>query len=459
MNNTQKLTYGPIWLPLVKFALPFLGASFLQALYGTTDMLIVSYFGDASVLSGVGIGAQVIFAVMCLIAGLTTGGTILIGQYFGANKTKDVQETIGTMFGLFSIVGVIMTVLFLLLTPTLVDWLQTPKESVEETKHYLYFGALGICFTFGYNGICAVLRGLGDSKNPLKFITIACLCNIVLDFLFVGAFNWGAGGASLATTLSQGISLFFAIRYLNKNKFIFDFKFKNFLLIPDKIKMILKIGIPVSFQDSILMISFLFVLVIVNKMGVYASAAAGITEKIDGLTIIPSLAFSSAVSVMVAQNIGAGHLDRARQVMFTGLLTSLCFGVPMFFLMSHFPSTVMSWTTNNPEIIRQGADYIYGYSADCILLCVVFALNGFLNGCGKTTFTMLNNVFAALFVRLPLVYIATDLFEVGWALPIVAFPQILFALFYFYTGRWKKGIIKNISTQENIQQIFKERTC
>lgn len=441
-KETHNLTHGSIIKKLLQFALPFLLASFLQAGYGATDMLIISHFGTTADLSGVTNGSQVMWTLICLVSGLTMGGTILVGQFFGAKQTKDVQETIGTMFSLFFWVSLVMTALCVGFSLQITQWIRVPKEAFHGAWSYIYIGSWGLIFTFGYNAICAVLRGLGDSKSPLIFIAIATIINVILDFIFIAGFHWGAAGASLATTLAQGFSFLIAIWYLKRKKFIFDFSLKACVLVKEKAFMILKIGIPISLQDTLLMLSFLVVLVIVNKMGVVVSAATGITEKIDGLIFLPPWAIASAVSAMVAQNIGARKLKRAREVMFTGILLSLIFGFPMFLLMYFSPSLIMSLTSSNSDIIKAGSDYLFAYSPDCALLCIVFCINAFLNGCGRTTFTMVNNTFANILIRIPLVYIATDIAQVGWAFPMAALCQIIFALSYFYSGHWKKSILK-----------------
>lgn len=450
------LTRGAIFPTLVKFSFPYLGASFLQALYGITDTLIVSFYGTPADLSAVSTGAQALYAVMCLIAGLTVGGTIVIGQYYGARRLDDTRETIATLFSFFGPICVLLSLIGMALTPYLVSVLQTPPEAVPPTRAYLFLGSAGLVFTFGYNAICAVLRGIGDAINPLKFIAVASLINVVLDLIFIAGFGWGAAGAAAATTLAQGISMILAVRFLKKQRFLFTFDKSAFQIHWNKLKQLLKIGLPVALQDFLIMLSFLIILAIVNKMGVIPSAAAGITEKIDGFTILPALSLSAAIAAMTAQNIGAQKTIRAKKTFYVGLLTTLVFSVPAFVLMFKAPVFVMSLTSAHPDIIRFGADYLLAYSADCLFLGVLFAVNGFLNGCGHTTFTMACNLITILVLRLPLVLRATDLFEVGLALPASAGVAVLLSLIYFYGGFWKKRVLNlaaaDCNTTDNIRQ-------
>ena len=142
------------------------------------------------------------------------------------------------------------------LAKPIVYWLKTPIEAINGTYSYILICGGGIIFTFLYEGMSAILRGLGDSKNPLKFIAVACITNIILDLLFVGGFRWGASGAAIATVLAQLLSVVIAIRYLKKRKFIFDFKLKNIIIYKDKLKIILKISIPSAIQQTFVFMSY-----------------------------------------------------------------------------------------------------------------------------------------------------------------------------------------------------------
>lgn len=441
--NVHRLTDGHIAKTLLKFALPYLAANFLMALYGTADVFIVSRFADPSALAATATGAQAVFMMMALAIGLTLGGTILIGQYFGAKREQDVAETIKTVFSLFAGTAVVCAVFMVIFARQIAGLLETPAASFEGAVQYISICGGGLIFTFSFESISAVLRGLGDSKNPMKFIAIACLLNVFLDILFIGYFGWGAAGAAAATVIAQAFSVMIAVLYLRRCGFIFDFSLKNVGFYPNKAKKILRLGISTAIQQTIIFGSFTLMTAIVNKMGVISAAAVGITTKIDGFMIMPAMAFASAVSVMAAQNIGAGQPQRARETFYTGFLMALCFGAPAFAMMYTHAPWVMRLFTQNSDIIRSGSDFILAYSPDCILLCLVFCLNGFMNGCGRTTFTMINNIISTVFFRIPLIYSATSLFAAGLALPIATIPQITLALAYFYSGRWQKSVIEN----------------
>ena len=441
-SDLHRLTGPGIFRNLIRFALPFLGANILMSLYGTADILIVSYFANSATLSATSTGAQAIFTVMALAMGLNLGGTILIGQYFGAKKENDVIQTIGSLFNLIFKIGLGASVLLLLMGESLVGWLRTPLEAQQGAKAYVLICGGGILFTFLYEALSAVLKGLGDSKTPLKFIGLACTLNVILDLVFVAVLGWGAAGAAAATVIAQAFSVFIGVLYLKRKRFIFDFRLKNLKARPDKIRMILKLGIPTAIQHTIILISFSIMTAVVNQLGVIESAVMGITNRIDGFLIMPTLAFSSAISVITAQNMGIGRIKNAQKSVYCGFLLSLIIAIPSFLIMYYHPESIMRLLSSEPEIIMVGGVFMHAYSPECLLLPIVFCMNGFFNGCGRTGFTMLSNMTASVVFRVPLILKATDIYTVGLATPISTIAQIIFTLGYFITGRWKKRLIR-----------------
>jgi putative MATE family efflux protein len=240
-----------------------------------------------------------------------TGGSVLISQYLGAGRKKDVAESIGTLFTVMGILAVFFTVLGLVFDDQLLNLINTPPEAFAEAKAYFRICVWGLVFTFAYNVISAVLRGMGDSRNPLIFVAIAAGVNIVLDIVFVYNLGMSAAGAAIATVIAQALSVAISIMYLVRSRFMFDFRLRSFKIHKDKLRLELSLGLPASVQNSITALSFLTMTALVNGYGVYASTAVGIVAKLNGFAILPSMAMSSAVAAMAGQNVGAGRFERA----------------------------------------------------------------------------------------------------------------------------------------------------
>lgn len=440
----RSLTEGNITLQLITFALPYLSANLLQAFYGAIDTIIVGHFTNVAGLSAAAIGSQFMFLINGIIIGLSMGGTILIARYFGAKANTDIKETIGTMFSLFAIVSILLTLIMFASVRPLVRLLQTPAEAVSQAEGYIFISSAGITFMFAYNALSAMLRGFGDSKSPLVFVAIASVCNVIGDLFFVGVLKMGAPGAALATIFSQGLSAVLAVLYLKKQNFHFDFKLSSFRIKRDKLKNLIFIGLPVSIQMSMATVSFMFIMATASTMGgVTASAAIGITSKINAFTMLPPIAFSAAISAMVSQNMGAGKLKRAIKCLYVGISVTLVFGVISFALLQFYPQTVISIFTPDIKLIKATSLYLKSFSVDCILVCFVFCLNGFFNGCGHTIFSMVNNLMAAFLIRVPATWLLSnipgaDLFSIGFATPLSSLLSITIGIIYLRSGKWEK---------------------
>ena len=443
MGFEQNLTEGKITKQLLKFSIPFLLSNFLQAMYSVSDTLVVSWFAGPNTVSGVSIGGQITMLTLNFAIGFTIGGTVLVSQFFGANQRQELSKTIGTMFSTLAILAAVITAIVIAFAKPILRLVDTPPESFQEAYRYLVICMCGTVFTFGYNAVAAILRGMGDSKNPLFFVLIAGVVNTLLDLPFVGIFGWGAAGDAASTILAQALSLVMAVIYLKSKNFVFDFKPANFRIDTSRLKQILKIGLPTSLQHVVVGVSFLVMMTLVNKFGVNASAACGIVGKFNGFAILPAIAMSSSVSSMAAQNIGAGKLDRASATMRTGILLALPIGALFCAIAYFFPQAIMALFTKEPEVIANGIAYIRYISFEYLLAPVLFCIGGLLTGSGMTTFTMINGMLSSVLLRVPLAYLfgivmGMELTGIGMAAPAATIGAVITAFIFYKTGAWKK---------------------
>lgn len=286
------------------FALPYMFSNLLQVFYGSADLFVVGQFGHTFDVSGVSIGSQAMALITNLVLGLTTGVTVLLGQYLGSKSYRDLSKTIGGAIVLFLIIALVLTFVMLSFNNEITLLMNTPKEAIEATKSYLSICSAGIIFIVGYNVVSSILRGLGDSKTPLLFVFIACMINIVVDFVLVGYFHMGAKGAAIATVSAQGFSFFFALVYLCKKGIGYSF-YKEDICFSKYIQKIMQIGFPLGLQSVLVNISFLIISIIANQMGLIASASLGVVEKLMGFLMLPAIALGSALASLIALNVGA----------------------------------------------------------------------------------------------------------------------------------------------------------
>lgn len=446
-KNKILLTEGNIYESLIKFSVPFIIANLLQALYGAVDMFIIGIFTDTAGLSGVAVATQVMQIVNGIILGLTMGGTILVGQYYGANRQSDTEKTIGSLMIIGTFVSLIITVSMFIFKDGLLNLLNTPAEAYIDAKNYVLITSAGTVFIFGYNAVSAVLRGLGDSKRPVYFIAIACIVNIILDLLFVANLGLRASGAAFATVISQLLSLIIAIWYLTRRSNYFKFTTENLRVDLNRIWDILKISLPLAFQEVLLWGSFLVIAAIANGMGVNASAAVGIVAKFETFSMLPPMALSYAIAAMTAQNIGADKPERALKALKISIAMSLVTAFLFLLWAQLHPHSIMAIFGADLGVAIAGAQYLKFYSIDFLLVSFKFNLNGFLNGSGRTTFAMFNGIFSSIFIRIPLAYIlgvklAKGLYGLGLSVTLASILSITFSILFIRTGKWREKIIK-----------------
>ena len=435
MTDEKDLTSGNIVKTVITFAIPFLLANIIQALYGAVDLMVIGKYCTPDSVSAVSTGTQVTQIITSIISGLTLGGTVIVGRYAGMKREEDIKTTIGTNLTIFFIVGIILTVVMLVFVDNILTLLQTPKSAFDEAKEYVSVCACGIIFICGYNAISAILRGYGDSKSPLVFVFIAGCINILGDILLVKYFNMGVKGTALATIFSQGISMVFAIIYLKNKNFIFDFKLSNFKISKDKLKSLAWVGIPVSFQECMVRLSFLYLTSVTNSLGVNASSAVGIASKYDVFAMLPATSVASALSAIVAQNYGAEKYDRMTKSLFIGIFLALPFSLAFFGWAQISPESMIGIFSKDENIISVGIPFFKTCSFDYICVLFVFCMNGYLNGRSKTIFTMISCCFGALALRMPLIYIVCKYFPenlgvIGTVAPSVSFIMAVYTLVY-----------------------------
>jgi putative MATE family efflux protein len=442
------LTEGGVTGLLVRFSGPFLLSMVIQQLYSMADMIIVSYFsGEASVV-GVNNGGQLTFLATAMAIGLSVGGTILIGQYFGAKRMEDVRQTASTMLTSLLIAAALMIAIFLPMGGVFLQImnLDPGSDSFSEARSYLSICVAGLPFIFMYNAISGILRGMGDSKRPLIFVSCACALNVGLDLLLVAGFKMGASGAAIATVISQAGSVVLSAVYLRGRGFLFDFKPKSFRISRDKFKQILKLGIPACLSQVAANLSFLLMTALLNGYGEVTQAAAGLAGRFNGFAIMPALAVSNSVSMMSAQNLGAGRPDRALRTMKVGVVLALAVSSMVFLLARLFPGEIMSLLTTSEEVATVGVVYMNAFSWDYLIVPFAFCFMGLVNGAGHPRITLLNTFVSAVGLRMPTALLLSQNFGlgltgVGLAAPAASVGSAVFLLCYILTGRWKKAAI------------------
>lgn len=430
-KKSLSFTEGPVFQSLARFALPVLGALILQAAYGAVDLLVVGQFGDASSISAVGTGSTFMQMITFIITSLAMGVTVVVGQHIGEERPRAAGDAVGTGIFLFVIVGVILTVVLECSAGYIAEMMQVPAESYDQAVLYLRICSAGTMIIIAYNLISSIMRGAGDANLPLLFVGIACVVNIIGDLLLTGLLGMDVAGVAIATVFAQLVSVISSVLVLKKKKLPFSFTMKQCRANNTEMKLILRVGVPIALQETMVQISFLVINSIVNKMGLLPSAGYGVAQKIVSFIMLIPSSLMQSVSAFVAQNVGAGKRTRAVRGVLTGIGAGCCLGVFIFLAGFFGGGFLSSLFTDENDVIAQSAAYLRGFAPECILTCIVFSSIGYFNGSGNSLPVMIQGITSALLVRIPLcIFMAglpnTNLTYIGLATPLTTIYGIVF---------------------------------
>ena len=433
MEKNNTFTQGRILKPLILFALPVLLALFLQAMYGAVDLLVVGKFASSADVSAVSTGSQIMMTLTNLVSSFAMGTTVLLGQQIGCGERKQGGRTIGTAIVMFAVIALIMTAVLVIFAPQVSSIMNAPEEAFGKTVSYVRICGGGMLVIVAYNLIGCIFRGIGDSRTPLLTVAIACVFNIAGDLILCAGFKMGTAGAAFATVLAQIISVIVSFGVIRKKELPFEMHRTDIGVHSRILRKMVGLGAPIALQDLLVSISFLIILAIVNSMGVTASAGVGVAEKVCAFIMLISSAFMQSISAFVAQNYGAGRMDRAKKALHYGVAVSFAIGVGMFFL-SFFHGNVLSGIfSSDALVIEAAADYLKAYAIDCMFTAIFFCYIGFYNGIGMTKFVMIQGIVGAFCVRVPVSWLMSrragaTLFAIGLATPFSSILQLVLCL-------------------------------
>ena len=439
MKHTQNFAEGRILPSLVRFALPVLLALFLQTMYGAVDLLIVGQFGGSLAdvyVSAVSTGSQVMQTVTIVITGLSMGLTVFVGTRIGAGQLREAGRIIGSGIWLFGIIAAAVTMVMVFTAPWMAQTMHAPEAAFDQTVSYITICSAGAVFIVAYNLVGSVFRGTGDSRMPLVTVAIACVLNIAGDLLLVAGFHMGAAGAAIATVFAQAASVLLSLLIIRRRSLPFEFSVKDIRIKGDYIRQILKLGTPIALQDLLVSLSFLVIIAIVNALGLTESAGVGVAEKMCGFLMLAPSAYMQSMSAFVAQNMGAGKPERARKALLYGIMTSLMLSAVMAYITFFHGGLLAGIFAKSSDVILAAAEYLKAYAIDCLLTSFLFCFIGYFNGCGRTTFVMLQGIIGAFGVRLPVSWLMSrrpvvSLFHIGLATPSSTVVQIMLCFIYF----------------------------
>ena len=442
----RDLSQGPVAKQIFIFALPMLLGNVFQQMYNIVDTIIIGQYIGTEALAAAGASFPVIFVLVSLVIGITTGTTIIISQYYGAKNYEGVRRAIDTAFVFLFFASIGLTILGLVFIEDVWRLIGLPENLIPDATLYFSVYASGLVLMFGYNAVSAVLRGLGDSKTPLYFLIISTILNIGFDLLFVLVFKWGIGGVAFATVLAQGIAFGMSVIYLNRTHKLIRVAVKGLVFDWDIFKKSLRIGIPTGMQHTFVSLGMLALISIVNRFGTDTIAAYTIAWRIDSFAAMPAMNFGLALTTFVGQNLGANRPDRVRQGLRATLLMSTAVSLTVTFVAWVFGRYLMGIFTSNEVVIDIGYNYLIIVSSFYVIFSAMFVTQSVMRGAGDTLVPMFITLIALWLLRIPASHFLSLRFgETGiwWGIPVAWMFGFIAAYIYYRTGRWKrKAVVK-----------------
>lgn len=439
MAKQHDFTTGSVQRQLLLFSIPIILTNLLQVSYQFIDSLWIGNLLGAAALGAVTNASMVIVVVLAFIIGINNATLTILSQQKGRRDEAGLRSYLNAFVVLLSSLSVLIGLFGYLFAEKLLMILKTPADMLPGASAYLEINFLGILFMMGYNFIGNVLRALGDSKTPLKFVFIAVVLNAVLDPLFIAGFGWGIEGAAIATVFAQGISFFLALGYTLKRK-LAPFA-KPAVPKKEEIWLILKLGIPAGLQMMVIHAGLAAILSVVNTFGSNVVAGFGASQRIDSLITLPAMALGTAVNSMAGQNIGANEWSRVRKIALYGVILNLSIMFAIALLVFIGAKFLLTLFIQEKEAVAFGTNYLKIVAFFYPFLGINFILNGIVRGAGAMYQVLVLNTLSFWLLRYPLTYFCSGYFgENGIAIGIgISFViSSFFAFAYFQWGGWKK---------------------
>lgn len=380
-----QLTTGTPWRVIALFSVPLLIGNVVQQLYHVVDAIVVGRYLGVEALAAVGATGAITFLLIGFAWGLTSGFAIPLATAYGAEDASAVRRSVAVGTVLTAIGSVLLTIGGPLVSRPLLELLQTPPELIDGAAIFIQILLAGSAGMMFFNYLSAIVRGIGDSRTPLYFLTVSCLLNIVLVIAFVAWFGWGIAGAAWATFIAQFASVVACVVFIWKQIPQLHPRREDFRLEPADVKEHLRLGLPMALQASIISIGTLVVQVALNLLGSDAIAAYTAASRIDSLAVTFMGSIGLAVSVYVAQNVGARRPDRIRRGVTQGLWLAVGVGALLGGIMIVFgaPLTRMFVGDSAPEVITLAQQMFLVNGLAYWVLGVLFVLRGTLQGLGQ----------------------------------------------------------------------------
>ena len=435
-EHSARMTEGPAWKHILRFAVPLFWGNLFQQLYNVVDSLIVGNFLGSDALAAVSSSGNLLFLMTGFFTGIFAGTSVVISRYFGAKDSKNLSLAVHTTAAFGLAAGALVTLIGTLLAPQMLVWMGTPESVLPNSLKYFQTYFSGAVFVVLYNTATSVFQAVGDSRHPLYYLIISSVINVVLDLLFVGPVGMGVEGAALATVLSQAVSAALAFYKLTHTTGEYRLWPRKIRFHGHMLKQILTMGLPSGLQNSIIAFANVIVQSSINLYGAMAMAGCGSYAKLEGFAFLPINCFTMALATFVGQNLGAREYDRARRGARFGILTCMVLAETVAVLFRIFAPQLISLFNSDPQVVGYGVLQAHTITLFYFLLAFSHAVAAVLRGAGRAIVPMLVMLVCWCIIRVSYIVLIArssgNIQMIFWAYPLTwTLSSIAFAIYYF----------------------------
>ena len=423
-NYEMDMTTGPILMKMLRFSLPLMASSILQLLHNAADMVVVGQFAGASSLAAVGATGAITSLLVTLFMGFSVGSSVAVAQHYGADRHKDVSESVHTSVMLALVCGVVIGALGAIFAYPLLEMMSTPKDVIDGAAVYMRIYFIGLPATMLYNFCAAILRAIGDTKRPLYYLSIAGVINVLLNLLFVIVFHMDVAGVALATAIAQVVSMALVMICLMRTTGSIHLDLRKVRFHGDKVKQIIKIGLPAGLQSSMFAIANTLIQSSVNTFGSAIIAGNTTAGNIEAFVSSPQDSFCQAAMSFTSQNYGAKKYQRFGRIVATASGLVLTIGVTLGVLAASFGKPLASIYTSDPMVIEWAAQRLWITTATAFICNLDNVFGACQRALGSSVLPMVVSI------------VCICMFRILWIETIFRAIPTMEVLYYVYPASW-----------------------
>ncbi|MBA3045402.1 MAG: MATE family efflux transporter [Candidatus Thermoplasmatota archaeon] len=451
----KDILHGPIARTLFMLGWPLMLTNAFQMAYSVADMYWLGKFIGTEGIAATSLSWPLVFFLISFAGGMSVAGTTLVSQYTGVKDTEEVKKSAGQVFTLLLLVSIITSIVGILVTDTLLNFMGAPDEVIVRSSPYVKIIFSSIPFMFIIMTYSSILRGWGDTRTPMLIAGVSVVINLVLDpFLIAGIGPFpalGVAGAAVATLFARGVAAAACIYLLFRGKNTLTIGLEHMKMEAQKIKQIFKIGLPASLGQSMVAIGFVIMMGLVAGFGTVSLATYGIGTRIVNLLFIVTGGITGAAVTMMGQSLGAENLDRAGKVLRTSILITTGFLLVCSTVLFAFSEQAFGIFSDDPNVISASSKFVLAFGFSIMGFGIFSSVQSAYQASGHTVPTLLMGLVRLWGMRVPFSFILAIL--LGWGVSgiwvgmgLSNYLSAALALAWAATGTWKVNMINEKKT-------------